>query len=100
MDSAVAQNDSSDPNGGNLSRNVEAAAGILGLQLHVLHASSERDFDAVFTKLRKLRARALVIAGDAVFSSIAGREQLGALASRHAVPTIFENREFASAGGL
>jgi putative ABC transport system substrate-binding protein len=67
-----------------LLRDLQAAARTLGLQLHVLHASTERDFDAVFATLVQLRAGALVIGTDAFFT---GRsEQLAALALRHAVP--------------
>ena len=77
---------------------MQAAARTLGLELHVLNASTERDFDAVFAKLIQLRAGGLVIGADPFFT---GRsEQLAALAVRHAVPTVFENREFAAAGGL
>jgi putative ABC transport system substrate-binding protein len=75
-----------------------AAARTLGLQLHVLHARTERDFDAVFTTLRELRAGALVIAADAVF--INGSAKLAALALSHALPTVFQFREFTAAGGL
>jgi putative tryptophan/tyrosine transport system substrate-binding protein len=81
-----------------LSRNLQAAAGTLGLQLHVLHASSERDFDAAFATLVELRAGGLVITPDLFFAS--RTEQLAALALRHAVPAIFQYREFAAAGGL
>jgi putative ABC transport system substrate-binding protein len=82
-----------------ISKDLQAAARILGLQLHVLHASTERDFDAVFTALVQLRAAALVIgSADPLFGSRA--EQLGALALRHAVPAIYQFREFAAAGGL
>ena len=70
----------------------------LGLQLHVLHASTERDFDTVFATLVQLRAGALVIGADAFFSSRS--EQLAALALRHAVPAIYQYREFVAAGGL
>jgi len=80
------------------SRDAQAAARTLGLQLHVLHASSEHDFDTVFATLAQLRAGALVIGADAFFSSRS--EQLAALALRHAVPTIFQWREFAASGGL
>ena len=80
------------------SRDLQAAARTLGLQLHVLQASTERDFDTVFAALRQLGARALVVGSDALFANL--REQLAALALRHAVPTISENREFAEAGGL
>ena len=81
-----------------LSRDLPAAARTLGLQLHVLHASTERDFDTVFLTLVQLRAGALVIGADSFFNSRS--EQLAALALRHAVPTIYQYREFAAAGGL
>ena len=77
---------------------MQTAAHSLGLELHVLNASSERDFDAVFAKLIQLRAAGLVIGGDAFF--LARQEQLAALAVRHAVPAVFETREFVAAGGL
>ena len=70
-----------------------AAARTLGLELHVLNASTERDFDAVFAKLIQLRAGGLVIGGDPFFTSRS--EQLAALTVRHAVPAIFQCREFA-----
>jgi ABC-type uncharacterized transport system substrate-binding protein len=75
-----------------------AAARILGLELHVLNASNERDFDAVFANIIQLRAEGLVIASDPYF--VGRSEQLAALTVRHAVPTIFETHEFAAAGGL
>jgi putative tryptophan/tyrosine transport system substrate-binding protein len=81
-----------------VSRASQAAAHTLGLHLHVLNASTERDFDAVFAKLIQLRAGGLVIGPDAFFA--ARSEQLAALAVRHAVPAVFENREFVAAGGL
>ena len=74
------------------------AAQTLGLELHILNASVEADFDAVFTNVAQLRAAGLVIAADPFF--IGQSAQLAALALRHAVPTIFETREFAAAGGL
>ena len=79
-------------------KEVQAAARTLGLELHVLNASSEGDFDAVFAKLIQLRAGGLVIGGGSFFAS--QRTQLAALTVRHAVPAIFEHREFAAAGGL
>ena len=81
-----------------LSRDVQAAARALALQIHVLHASTERDFETVFATLVQLRAGALVIGPDTFFT--ARSEQLAALTVRHAVPTIYQNREFAAAGGL
>ena len=77
---------------------MQAAAHTLGLELHVLNASTEGDFDAVFAKLIQLRAGGLVIGADAFFTSRS--EQLAALAVRHAVPAIYTDREFAAAGGL
>jgi putative tryptophan/tyrosine transport system substrate-binding protein len=79
-------------------KEVNAAARTLGLELHVLNAGTERDFDGVFAKLIQLRAGGLVIGGGAFFTS--HRERLAALALRHAVPAIFFGREFAVAGGL
>jgi putative ABC transport system substrate-binding protein len=79
-------------------KEVQAAARTLGLELHVMNASTERDFDGVFAKLIQLRAGGLVIGGDAFFTS--RPEQLAALTVRHAVPTIYQYREFAVAGGL
>ena len=79
-------------------RGLQAAATTLGMQLHVLNASTERDLDAVFATLAQLRAAALVIGPNLFF--IAHVEQLAALALRHAVPTIFQYRPFVAAGGL
>ena len=81
-----------------LTRDLEAAARTLGVKLHVLHASSDRDFDTVFASLVQLRAGGLVIGTDALFNSRS--EQLAMLAVRHAVPAIYQFREFVSAGGL
>jgi len=78
---------------------LQAAARALGLQLHILHASTERDFDTVFATLPQVRAGVLVIGGGDTFL-ISRSEQLATLTVRHAVPTIFQFREFAAAGGL
>jgi putative ABC transport system substrate-binding protein len=86
------------PNAETELRDLQAAARILGVQLHVLHASAERDFDTVFPTLVQLRAGALVIGNDAFFFSRS--ERLAALALRHAVPAIFQEAEFVAAGGL
>jgi hypothetical protein len=80
------------------SRDLQSAASALGVQLHVLHASTERDFDTVFAALVRLRSAALVIGNDPFF--ISRSEQLAALTLRHAVPAIYQFREFAAAGGL
>ena len=79
-------------------RNVLAAARTLGLQVHILHAGADRDFDTVFATLVQLRAGALLIAGDGFFNS--RMERLAALATRHALPAMYQLREFAKAGGL
>ena len=79
-------------------KDVQAAARALGLELHVLTASTERDFDGVFAKLIQLRAGGLVIGPGAFFTSRS--EHLGALTFRNAVPAICDKREFAVAGGL
>ena len=79
-------------------KDVQAAARVLGLELHVLTASTESDLDGVFAKLTQLRAGGLVIGSGTFFT---GRsEQLGALTVRHAVPAVYDKREFAVAGGL
>jgi putative tryptophan/tyrosine transport system substrate-binding protein len=80
------------------SNGVRSAANILGLELHVLNASAEREFDKVFAELTQLRADGLVIGSDLFFT--ARQEQLAALAVRHAIPTVYQNREFVAAGGL
>jgi putative ABC transport system substrate-binding protein len=79
-------------------REVLPAAQRLGLEFHVLNASSERDFDAVFAKLSELRAGALVIGGEPLFTSQS--EQLAVLAAHYGVPAVYKGREFAAAGGL
>jgi putative ABC transport system substrate-binding protein len=79
-------------------KSLQVAARTLGLEIHVLHASADRDFDTVFATLVQLRAGALVIGPDPYF--ITRGEQLGTLAFRHAIPTICPYREFAAAGGL
>ena len=80
------------------SRELQAAARALGLELHVLNASTEREIDAAFAAFVQLRAGGLVIEANAFFTSRI--EQLVALTVRHAVPAVYENREFAVAGGL
>jgi putative ABC transport system substrate-binding protein len=77
---------------------AQIAARALGLQLHILQASTEGEFDTVFATLAQLRASALVIAVDSFFTG--RREQLAALALRHRMPAIYQSRDFAEAGGL
>src|SRR5437763_3030127 len=77
---------------------LQAAASALGLRLHVLHASTAADIDAVIANVVRLQANGLVIANDPFFNSWS--EQLGALALRHGVPAIYEFHPFVAAGGL
>ncbi len=79
-------------------RDVQEAARTKGLQLHVLKAGSESEIDTAFASLVQLHADALVVSADPFLSN--RREQLVALASRHAVPAIYAWREFAASGGL
>ena len=79
-------------------RAVGAIAKTLGLKLHVLNASTDRDLEAAFARAIELRVGGLVIASDPFF--VGRQEQLGALALRHSVPAIFGTREFVAAGGL
>ena len=81
-----------------VSRDLQSAARTLGLKLDVLHANAERDLDAVFATLSRLQAAGLVIVPDPFFNT--QNERLGALTVRHAVPAIYQYREFAAAGGL
>jgi putative tryptophan/tyrosine transport system substrate-binding protein len=80
------------------SSNLQTAAHSLGLQLHVLQASTDRDFDGAFASVTRLRAGGLVISSDSFFFSQS--RQLATLAVQHAVPSIFGFREFVTAGGL
>jgi ABC-type uncharacterized transport system substrate-binding protein len=94
---AVVSNPTS-PTGNSQLRNLQAAAEILGVQLQVLHASTEPELEAVFTALSRKRTGGLVFTSDPYF---ANRSQLlAALAQRHAVPAITQSRDFPAAGGL
>jgi putative ABC transport system substrate-binding protein len=86
------------PNVERIIRNVQQAARAKGVQLPILKASTETEINAAFTSLIELAAGALLVAADPFLSS--RREQLVALASRHAVPSIYAWREFAASGGL
>jgi ABC-type uncharacterized transport system substrate-binding protein len=77
---------------------AQAATRTLGLQLHVVTASSPRDIDTAFTTLAQQGAAALVVSSDALFNSRS--EQIAALAARHAIPAIYPAREYVAAGGL
>jgi len=86
------------PNTETVSSDLQVAARTLGVQLRTLPASSEREIDDGFAAAAQLRAGALVIGSDPFFNSRS--EQLGALTLRHALPTIYQYRAFAAAGGL
>jgi ABC-type uncharacterized transport system substrate-binding protein len=80
------------------SQEVQEAARTLGLQIQILRASTERDLDTTFGALAELRAGGLLVGADPFLYS--RRDYIVALATRHAVPAIYEQREFAVAGGL
>ncbi len=77
---------------------VREAARAVGQQIHILHASSEREIDVAFAKTVEVRAGALLVAADPVLFS--QRERLVALAVRYAIPAIYELREYVGIGGL
>ena len=77
---------------------MEAGARVLGLRLLVLMASSESEIDTAFPKIAQQGGAALLVAVDPFFLSL--RDQIVALAARHAIPALYPVREFAVAGGL
>jgi putative ABC transport system substrate-binding protein len=79
-------------------RALQEAAHALGQEIRVFRAETESDIDATFTQLAEQRAKALFVTTDAFFFS--QRDRLIRLADRHAIPTIFDRREFVEAGGL
>jgi putative tryptophan/tyrosine transport system substrate-binding protein len=87
------------PDAATQSTDLQQPARKLGLQLHILYARAERDFDTVFEAVSQLRVGALLIGADAFFDGSA-RDNLVALAARHAIPAIYFNRKFVAAGGL
>jgi len=87
------------PNAETDTQDAKEAAQTLGLQLRILNASNDRDFDAVFATLVQLRPSALIVGSDPFLNS-RSEQQLVALAARHAVPAIYNYRESVTAGGL
>jgi putative tryptophan/tyrosine transport system substrate-binding protein len=81
-----------------MTRDVQEAARVKGVQLPILKAGIESEIDAAFATLASLHADALLVGDDTFFTS--RREQIVALAAGHAVPAIYQFREFAAAGGL
>ena len=81
-----------------ISKDVKAAAKELGIQIHVQHATNEADFEPAFASLRELGVRALVIGTDPLFN--ASSERLASLSLRYVMPSVYQYRPFAAAGGL
>ena len=79
-------------------RDIQEAARTIGLQIHVLRASTDREIEAAFESVAQHRIPALAVAADPFFNS--RRDKLVALAARHAVPAMYSFREYAVAGGL
>src|SRR6266566_1184494 len=82
----------------NLSRQVRVAERTIGQRVHILHASSEHDFEPAFATLDQIRAGGLCVQGDTFFNG--RREELVALAAHHSIPTVYAFRDYAAAGGL
>jgi len=95
---AVLVNPSNAPNTEITLKDVEAAAGSIGLQIQVLRASTSSEINAVFATIVGERPDALFVGQDGFFNS--RRVQLTHLASRHALPAIYGGRDFVVAGGL
>jgi putative tryptophan/tyrosine transport system substrate-binding protein len=95
---AVLVNPANPVNTGTNLKSLETPARARGLQLHVLNASTEHDFEAAFATLLQLQADALIVAPDIIFNSRA--QPLAALTAKHAVPAVHTVREFAMTGGL
>jgi putative ABC transport system substrate-binding protein len=87
-----------DPSAEKASRDFQAAAGTLGVQLQVLYAGTEHEIDAAFATLASKPDSALLVNADPFF--FVRRAQITALAARHSVPAIYYDREFAVSGGL
>jgi ABC-type uncharacterized transport system substrate-binding protein len=86
------------PNAEIVSKDLQAAARALGLEIYVVHASTDRDIDTAFATIMQRRAGALLVGNDPFFTG--RRDQLVALAARHALPALYSQRESAAAGGL
>jgi putative tryptophan/tyrosine transport system substrate-binding protein len=95
---AVLINPANTPQAGFQLGDVQAAASSIGQEINILNASSIRDIDATFATLAQMRVHALMVASDPFFFTRA--TQFAVLAARHAIPTMYSRREFATAGGL
>src|SRR4051812_4083331 len=87
-----------DANAASYTRDAQVAAGALGIQVRIVHAGTEADFESAFATLVEAGANALLVPVNTLF--ITRREKLLALAARHAVPAMYDRREFPAAGGL
>jgi putative tryptophan/tyrosine transport system substrate-binding protein len=81
-----------------MTRDVLAAASVMGLKVQIFNASTDREIDAAFVSLAQARSGALLVGNDLFFNTRI--EQIVALAARHAIPTMYPVREFVVAGGL
>jgi putative ABC transport system substrate-binding protein len=81
-----------------MSKDLLASAKILGLRIHILHASTESDLNSAFETVLQLSVGGLVIGSDVFFNSRSA--ELAALAIRHGLPAAYQYREFVAAGGL
>jgi putative ABC transport system substrate-binding protein len=86
------------PNAETVAKEVREAVRNLGLRLHIVNASSERDIDAAFARFVEQHVGAIFVDADAIF--LVRRGQIGALAIRHALPSIYGGRDYVEAGGL
>src|SRR6185436_15409925 len=78
--------------------NFQEAALAIGRRTHIAYASTETEIEAAFTTMTQVRVGALVVSADPFLNS--RRDQVVALAARHAIPAIYEGRAFVEAGGL
>jgi putative ABC transport system substrate-binding protein len=81
-----------------LTSDLRSAARTLGVRIHVLNATTELDLGSAFANLVRLQVGGLVIGSDVFFNTES--ERLAALSVRHAIPAVYQYREFVSAGGL
>jgi putative tryptophan/tyrosine transport system substrate-binding protein len=79
-------------------RDMQEAAHSIGVQIHILHVSSDLEIDTAFESASQQNIPALVVAGDAFLNT--RRDRVAALATRHAVPAMYSFRDYAVAGGL
>jgi putative ABC transport system substrate-binding protein len=81
-----------------MTRDVLAAASVMGLKVQILKASSDREIDTAFASLVQARTGALLVGGDPLFNNRI--EQVTALAARYGIPSMYSFREYVVAGGL